>query len=208
MRRAGLRWLLAAFLLAGSAMAGATVRAADNAADAPDSAEGAWRWSEGAFRWYYSRALEPPWLDPGAGLQLFRRAAEAWAGCGVRLEFAGETERPVERADGLNVAGWSASLPPNMRGITYKRRAGRALLEADVAISATNREFRASPELLRKVILHEFGHALGLVHSPDCRDVMSFGATCRHVPASALPQQPAAGDLLQCAMRYDGAVAR
>ena len=153
------------------------------------------------YRWHYSRAAEPAWLDPGLGLHLFRNAAEAWAACGVRLEFAGETDRPAGAGDGVNVAGWSVRLPPGMRGATFKQRAGSALIEADVAINAANREFRASPELLRKVILHELGHALGLTHSADCADVMSFGAACR-VPARLLPQRPAAGDLAQCAERY------
>jgi hypothetical protein len=205
-----LRWrrprrLLAAFLL--GALAAAAGRAQASAA-AETAADGPWRWSEGVYRWHYSRAGEPAWLGPGVGLQLFRRAAEAWAVCGVRLEFAGETDLSAERADGVNVAGWSTTLPPNFRGITRKRRAASALLEADIAISAANREFRGSPGLLSKVILHEFGHALGLVHSPDCRDVMSFGATCRHIPTESLPQQPAAGDLLQCTTRYGGAQTR
>lgn len=177
-----------------------------SASDAPDTAEmPALRWAEGVYRWHYSRLLEPEWLPPGLGRELFLAAAHAWAGCGVRIEFAGETELPAGRLDGMNVAGWSDSLQRGMRGITLKRRAGSALVEADVVVSATNPQLRASPQLLRKVVVHEFGHALGLVHSPDCADVMSFGASCRHLSAQELPQRPAAGDLAQCTARYRGA---
>lgn len=164
--------------------------------------EGPWRWTDATYRWHYSRAAEPAWLEHGMGLHLFRSAAALWAACGVRLEFAGETDLRAGKMDGVNVAGWATTLPPAMRGATVKRRARSALVEADVAINSANLQLRASPELLRKVILHELGHALGLVHSSDCTDVMSFGADCR-VPARELPQQPAAGDLAQCAARYD-----
>ena len=98
--------------------------------------------------------------------------------------------------------GWAPTMAPGMRGITRRRSRGLQLAEADIQIAAGNPEFRSAPELLSKVITHEFGHALGLVHSPDCRDVMSFGANCRGIPPERLPQAPAVGDLAQCRVRY------
>lgn len=168
--------------------------------DAPDP-DRLWRWKERTYRWHYSRADEPGWLERGTGLYLFRAAAARWAACGVQLEYMGETHHPAGQLDGVNVAGWATNLPRRMRGITLKRSVGPALVEADVAISVVHAELRASPQLLSKVILHEFGHALGLVHSSDCTDVMSSGEVCR-VPARALPQHPSARDLEQCLLRY------
>lgn len=167
----------------------------------PPGGKGTWQWRERVYHWHYSRNAEPAWLERGMGASLFRSAADAWAACGVRLEFEGETDRLAGAMDGMNVAGWSAQMQRPLRGLTTRRRAATALVEADVAINARSAELRASPELLFKVILHEFGHALGLVHSTECRDVMSFGGECR-VPARDLPQRPAAGDLAQCAARY------
>jgi len=207
-RRSGVRFLLAV-LLGGAALATGASRAA-NAADAdPDApaAPGARLifWQQEKFVWHYSRALQPEWLEPGLGLHLFQGAAQAWQVCGLRIEFAGETDRPAGRMDGANVLGWSAAMRPGMRGITLRRQAAGALLEADVAINGANQELRSSPDLLRKVVLHEFGHALGLVHSQDCADVMSFGAWCRGMPARDLARAPTAGDLAQCVRRYPGA---
>jgi Matrixin len=192
----------AVFILFAMLLGAADAETETEAAPAP--AERVLRWTGEKYVWHYSRALQPEWLEPGLGLYLFRAAAEAWQACGVRIEFAGETDLPAGRIDGANVVGWSASMRHGMRGITLRRQAAGALLEADVAINGTSRELRASPDLLRKVVLHEFGHALGLVHSQDCADVMSFGAWCRGTPASELAQRPTAGDLAQCARRYPG----
>jgi Matrixin len=176
---------------------------ADNTApESPPARPAAVRWTDPVYRWYYNRGSEPAWLEPGLGLRLFQSAAALWADCGVHIEYAGETELPVARIDGANVAGWAPLQAPGLRGITRMRRKGTALLEADIAINSVHPQLRASVELLRKVVLHEFGHALGLVHSENCNDVMSIGAACRHIPPAALPQRPAEGDLLQCIERY------
>jgi len=196
------RLLLAALL----ACASVAAQAADGAGGAA-GARPLQRWAEGVFRWHYSRAAEPAWLERGLGLSLFEWAARQWAGCALRIEFAGTLERAAAPGDGVSTLGWSRALAPRMRGLTLRRGARHSLLEADVAISATNAQLRGSPELLRKVVLHEFGHALGLVHSADCRDVMSLGAHCPAVPFAALPQRPTAGDLAQCALRYGQAPA-
>jgi len=204
-RRSGVRVLLAVLLGCAGLAAGAS-RAADAADADPDTpaAPGARLifWQQEKFVWRYSRAQQPGWLEPGLGLRLFQAAAQAWRVCGLRIEFAGETDLPAGRMDGANVVGWAASMRAGMRGITLRRQAAGALQEADVAINGANPELRASPDLLRKVVLHEFGHALGLVHSRNCADVMSFGAWCRGMPHGDLARAPTPGDLAQCARRY------
>jgi hypothetical protein len=194
-------WPCALLLAAVLALPAGAAGGEDAAAAATEQAVPALRWSEALYRWHYHRAAEPAWLDPGLGLHLFQSAAALWAACGVRIEYAGVTELAAGRADGANTAGW-APLQAGLRGLTTLRRKGAALLEADITINAANAQLRASPALLRKVVLHEFGHALGLVHSPDCTDVMSFGGACRQVLPADLPQRPAAGDLRQCSERY------
>lgn len=194
----------------GWGLLGATVSVAVSAqvvefparAEAASGTPLALRWKPASFRWFYSSANEPAWLAPGEGLALFRRAADLWKECGVTIEFGGETADPPQTPDGTNVLGWASSMAPGMRGITRRRSRGPLLVEADIQIAAGNPEFRTAPELLSKVITHEFGHALGLIHSPDCGDVMSFGASCRGIPPERLPQSPAAGDLQQCRVRY------
>ncbi len=193
-------WVLGSGLVISSA--GAQPAESPTRAEAMPAPHTALRWKPASFRWIYSTAHEPEWLAPGAGLALFRRAAEHWKHCGVNIEFAGETAQGPQTPDGVNVLGWAASMAPGLRGITRRRNRGPELVEADILIAAGNPEFRSAPELLSKVITHEFGHALGLVHSPDCRDVMSFGANCRGIPPERLPQQPTQGDLAQCRVRY------
>ena len=50
--------------------------------------------------------------------------------------------------------------------------------------------------------MHEFGHAIGLTHSPVCGDVMTLAADCPRTPAAMLPVAPTANDLARCRLRY------
>jgi hypothetical protein len=152
-----------------------------------------------SFRWYYNPKGEPSWLDSGEGLKLVEEALKAWSPCGVRFEFAGVTNHLPGVRDGLNVIGWDGKLGPGKRAIT-KKMASRKMpvMEQDVAFSSSRDELRRYPRLLRKVMMHEIGHVLGLKHSPDCGEVMSLGADCRGVTPLMLPFEPTPNDMNIC----------
>jgi hypothetical protein len=176
-------------------------------AEGPDRATSGSPADPPVFRWYYNPRGEPAWLA-GEGKKRVEEATEAWAPCGARFEFAGETSHPTGLRDGRNVIGWNAGLGPGKRAITKNmmNRDGK-VVERDIAINSSRDEFRRHPRLLRKVMMHEFGHVLGLVHSPDCRDVMSLGADCRGVDPEELPLVPTENDLARCrAARLHGSV--
>jgi hypothetical protein len=161
-------------------------------------------WREGVFIWAYNPAGEPDWLEPGEGFALFQDAARQWAPCGPVIQFAGQSDAQPGQADRINVMGWRDFSAPGLRGLTTRRQLEGALLEADVAINARQRQLQ-NRTLLRKVVYHEFGHALGLVHADDCRALMSFGANCSHIPLDRLPQQANGSDWAQCKQRYGNA---
>lgn len=193
---AGLGWMAPA--RAGEAME--TMEAAAEGAAEAGLPPGPY-WPGARLVWRYNPAAEPDWLPPGAGRALFRNAAEAWRGCGPAIEEGADYNGPPRRGDGINAMGW-ARLPPHVRGITLKRQTGPRLLEADVLINPGNADLRADRVLLQKVVTHEFGHALGLIHSGGCADVMSSAARCGRFAAAPPPTRPTAADLAQCRARY------
>jgi hypothetical protein len=158
------------------------------------------RWQQ-PLLWHYNPQNEPQWLEPGEGLALFTEAARLWEPCGVQIDYAGVSALPAGTMDNQNVMGWRAFKQPQLRGLTVRRQVLGNLAEADVMISASNPQL-INRRLLRKVILHEFGHALGLIHSPDCTSVMSSATECFR-PTFLLPQQPVQSDWEQCKIRYE-----
>ncbi len=160
-------------------------------------------WEPPVFHWYYNPKNAPDWLEPSEALELVQRAVTAWQACGPALIFEGETQREAGVMEGVNVLGWRTALGRSQRGVTLGRsRPNGVILERDVVISAQREEFRRSPRLLEKVVLHEVGHALGLYHAPNCTEVMSTGAGCPGLDPNTLPLLPTPGDLAACASRY------
>jgi len=159
-------------------------------------------WPDGVYRWRYNPFRHPSWMSADEARALVRQAAMKWEACGVRMQYLGDTGVAPGTMDGENVVGWTVELPRGIRALTQGRAAGDRLLERDIVIAAERQEFRQFPPLLEKVLVHEFGHAIGLRHSPACGDVMTLAADCPGAPPSSLPLIPTASDLARCRIVY------
>ena len=162
------------------------------------------RWADAAYRWHYNPANRPAWLGDAQALALLQEAAAKWRECGVSMEFLGQTQIAPATIDGVNVVGWRSQMPPQMRGVTVGRAREGRLLERDIVFAADRAEFERHPELLRKVLVHEFGHAIGLTHSARCDEVMTLAADCPGQDPARLPLAPTARDIERCRALYAG----
>jgi len=160
-------------------------------------------WPDRKYEWYFSSKNPEGWMNNEDSLKLFKRAADTWQACGVNITFKGLTDNPNARKDLVSVVGW-AHLPPRIRGLTFRnvKNDTNELQEADVVFNIDNRDIFMDPNLLFKVVLHETGHALGLLHAETCNEVMSSAAECGKNIANPPPLSPTAKDLEQCALRY------
>ena len=159
-------------------------------------------WPDRTFRWYYNPQNAPAWLGPQEARAIVQEAARQWETCGVRMAYQGETDQAPGVMDGRNVVGWSIDMPRQLRGITQGRAKAGTLLERDIAFRPDRNEFERFPRLLKKVIAHEFGHAIGLTHSKRCDDVMTLAADCHRRSPGTLPLTPTANDLARCHALY------
>ncbi|HUR89856.1 MAG TPA: matrixin family metalloprotease [Ramlibacter sp.] len=159
-------------------------------------------WASKVFRWKYNPAMRPSWLSDDQARKLLVDAAREWEPCGLRVEYMGETDLPSGTMDGVNVVGWRPDLPRHLRGITLGRAREGKLIERDITFASARPEFERYPTLLRKVVVHEFGHAIGLTHSGTCNDVMTLAADCGRADPMSLPQTPTPHDLERCRAMY------
>ncbi|HVZ46150.1 MAG TPA: matrixin family metalloprotease [Ramlibacter sp.] len=159
-------------------------------------------WPDRVYHWYYNGANHPAWLGDDEARAWVQEAARKWEVCGVKMQYEGETDRAPMRMDGRNVVGWRDVLPRGARGITVGPAARGVLVERDIAFSSGREEFHRYPRLLKKVLVHEFGHAIGLTHSSACNDVMTLAADCPRADPATLPLFPTGHDLARCKALY------
>jgi hypothetical protein len=160
-------------------------------------------WPLKTLFWFYDPAEEPNWLEPHQGLELFKKAALAWQSCGVEIIYKGTASSSNILGNQINTFGWG-QLRPSMRAVTYRitKKNSPFIKEADIIVNVDNRDIQMNFTLLQKVITHEFGHALGLIHPASCDDVMSNASECGKRIANPPPLTPTENDLLQCKLRY------
>jgi hypothetical protein len=154
-------------------------------------------WPARRVPWSYNPAGKPASL--GGDHAAIQAAAAAWAGAGANFAFE---DRGTTRAntgacggagpDGANTLGW-APLQGTILGLTCAWFTGpgdpQGATEFDMQLDPEWRWTTGSaPEMdLQSVVTHEFGHALGLGHTPDTGAIM-FATyqeqTLKHTPAA------------------------
>ena len=156
---------------------------------------------EAELLWHYNHAGAPPLVSEDRVLQAAEGAARAWASCGVTIAYVAQTAARPGARDGVNVIGWARSLYnavpfSDPGGVTLPWAQDGHVVEVDIAL--VPQTVRTIVEL-RMVLTHEFGHAVGLAHTPEPGFLMSASFDAGEVDAHPRPSR---AELQRCRNLY------
>ena len=159
-------------------------------------------WSDRLFVWRYNSTNEPSWLRDGEALAIIREATDGWSACGVDMRYAGFSDKLPGIMDGENVIGWKNDGRAYSAWTSWQAKRSGQAIEADVILYSNiyadyqQKGIDARFEL-RKSIIHELGHVLGLSHSTQLGDAMIV--KIRTSPEWKLPSD---NDIKRCRELY------
>lgn len=145
----------------------------------------------GELRWYYNHAGAPPLVSSARIVEAGEEAARAWAPCGVSITYLASTTAAPGVRDGMNVIGWGRGL---FNAVPFGDPGGMTLpwvedgLAVEVDIVLVPQTVRTAVEL-RTVLMHEFGHAVGLAHSPKPGSLMSASGSADDMDTHPRPSR-------------------
>jgi len=120
---------------------------------------------------------------------------------GLRIEYGDLLEARGEETPKPIVFEWSGALASNIRGITYLATVKGQIKKSTIKLNLRLFEDSNTIDIFKRVIAHEFGHAVGLIHTDDCDDLMAPGFLCGSTENFMIPR-PRVGDLKQCSLLY------
>jgi hypothetical protein len=155
----------------------------------------------GELRWYYNHAGAPPLVSSARIVEAGEEAARAWAPCGVTITYLASTTVAPGVRDGMNVVGWGRGLYNTVPfgdpgGVTLPWVEDGHAVEVDIVL--VPQTVRTAVEL-RTVLMHEFGHALGLAHLPKPGSLMSASGSADDMDAHPRPSRT---ELERCRSLY------
>ena len=126
-----------------------------------------YRWQERVVPFTYDHAGAPAWMTPEMVEMALRDAARQWsAACGVRLVYAGRSSKTA------NSVRWAPNFEePGVLGVADVGVVRGSTRIVDFMVSL-NAAMINSIVRLNSTVLHEFGHVVGLKHSPNPEAVM------------------------------------
>lgn len=161
-------------------------------------------WPASGYRWHYNHSNAPSWLSAAEGLSMAKAAAASWSACSQTLIFTGLSTAQPGLLDGINVVGWKNDGSKHSAWTNWRARKNGEAIEADITLYSNIFERYQLKGIdvrleLKKTIIHEFGHILGLAHSDRPSDVMSIGSRTR-----AEWQLPSNEDITLCRSKHLG----